>query len=90
MKQLKRKYAIITGASDGLGRALALAFAAEEAEGVSIVSRNKSRLNQVSLQISKLSPLTKVIAIAGDVSSPADVERIAELLPHTIAHQRIL
>jgi NAD(P)-dependent dehydrogenase (short-subunit alcohol dehydrogenase family) len=76
MEQLRKKKAIITGASQGLGRALALAFAKEEAEAISIISRNKGLLNRVESQINQLSPMTRVLAIEGDVSSPADVERI--------------
>ena len=76
MKQLYGKMAIITGASEGLGRSLALAFAREGAESLSIVARNKERLEIVSHQISNLYPGTKVIAIAGDISLAEDVERI--------------
>ena len=76
MKQLTGKQAIITGGSEGLGRALALVFAREGAEAVCIVSRNKERLKKVVFEINRLFPLTKVIAIEGDVSSPEDVERV--------------
>jgi NAD(P)-dependent dehydrogenase (short-subunit alcohol dehydrogenase family) len=76
MKQLNGKMAIITGASEGLGRSLALAFAKEGAEAVSIVARNKERLEAVSHQINNLYPGTKVLAVVGDISLPEDVERI--------------
>ena len=76
MKQLSNKKVLITGASEGLGRALALAFAKEDAEAMAIVSRNRERLNKVADLINQIAPSTKVIVLAGDVSIPQDVERI--------------
>ena len=76
MKKLSTKKILITGASQGLGRALALTFAKENAEAISITARNKVSLNKVVHQINKISPSTLVIAIAADMSLPEDVERI--------------
>jgi len=76
MKQLSNKKVLITGASEGLGRALALAFAQEDADAIVIVSRNKERLTKVADEINKIAPFTKVVVLAGDVSLPQDVERI--------------
>jgi NAD(P)-dependent dehydrogenase (short-subunit alcohol dehydrogenase family) len=76
MNKLSNKKVLITGASQGLGRALALAYAKENAEAISISARDKASLNKVASQINKLSPSTKVIVIAGDLSLPKDVERI--------------
>ncbi len=77
MNKLAGKKAIITGASDGLGKALALAFAVEGVSALSIVSRNRDRLEKVADQVRKISPQTKTISLSGDVSVPGDVERIA-------------
>src|SRR5450759_331536 len=76
MNKLSNKKVLITGASQGLGRALTLAYAKENAEAISISARDKASLNKVASQINKLSPSTKVIVIAGDLSLPKDVERI--------------
>jgi len=76
MNKLSNKKVLITGASQGLGRALALAYAKENAEAISISAQDKASLNKVASQINKLSPSTKVIVIAGDLSLPKDVERI--------------
>lgn len=76
MKKLSNKKILITGASQGLGRALALTFAKESAEAISITARNKAGLNKVVRQINKISPSTLVIAIVADMSLPEDVERI--------------
>ena len=39
MKQLSDKFALITGASQGLGRELALAYAREDVRGLALVAR---------------------------------------------------
>lgn len=76
MNKLSNKKILLTGASQGLGRALALAFARENAEAISISARDKTSLNKVAYQINQISPSTHVIVIAGDLSSAANVERI--------------
>jgi NAD(P)-dependent dehydrogenase (short-subunit alcohol dehydrogenase family) len=76
MNKLSNKKILITGASQGLGRALAMVFAKENADSISITSRNKEGLNKVVKEINKFSPDTKVITIVGDLSLSEDVERI--------------
>jgi NAD(P)-dependent dehydrogenase (short-subunit alcohol dehydrogenase family) len=76
MNKLSNKKILITGASQGLGKALALEFAKENAESISITARNRESLNQVAAQISKLYPSTHVLAISGDLSLSEDVDRI--------------
>jgi NAD(P)-dependent dehydrogenase (short-subunit alcohol dehydrogenase family) len=49
-EKLKGRNAVITGASKGLGRAMALALAADGA-GVALVSRNREQLEGVAAQI---------------------------------------
>jgi NAD(P)-dependent dehydrogenase (short-subunit alcohol dehydrogenase family) len=77
MKRLINKYILITGASQGLGRELALAFAREGPAGLSLVARNGVGLNQVRNAILQFAPAINVVAIEADIGIPRDIERIA-------------
>lgn len=70
---LEGKVALITGASRGLGRALAVAYAREGAK-LSICARGSSALNATRSEIEALGG--EVVAISADVSERLDVERI--------------
>jgi short-subunit dehydrogenase len=45
------KVIVITGASSGIGKQVAIDFAKEGVKGVAIVARNKDRLNELALEI---------------------------------------
>ena len=47
MNRLAGKYAFVTGASQGLGRQLAIDFAREGVAGVALVARNADALREV-------------------------------------------
>jgi NAD(P)-dependent dehydrogenase (short-subunit alcohol dehydrogenase family) len=85
MNRLSGKYALITGASRGLGRKLALDFAAEGAVGLALVARSAADLNEVREHIGEVSPLTRVVVIAADLSREEDVERTIALALHEFA-----
>ena len=70
---LQGKVVLITGASQGLGRALALAFAREGAR-VAINSRSEESIRPVAEEAESLS--AEVVALAADVSRGADVEKL--------------
>jgi len=84
--ELKGKIAIITGASKGIGKAIAIALA-EKGCNVVLNARNSSELKEVEKEISGLG--VKVVAVSGDIRNPKDVETLAntterELGPATI------
>jgi len=75
MSKLGGKNILITGASQGLGRELALRFAREGAAGLSIVARHGDQLSKVRDEVRKVAPKIDIVAIEADVSKPRDIER---------------
>jgi NAD(P)-dependent dehydrogenase (short-subunit alcohol dehydrogenase family) len=76
MSKLGGKNILITGASQGLGREMALRFAREGAAGLSLVARHADKLNAVRDEIRKVASQTGIVTIEADVSKPRDLERI--------------
>jgi len=76
MSKLAGKNVLITGASQGLGRAMALRFAGEGAAALSLVARHADKLNAVRDEVLKIAPKIDIVAIEADVSKPRDIERI--------------
>src|SRR5215207_7259094 len=72
---LKDKVALITGASQGLGRALALAFAREGARVV-VNARSEDSVRPDAGEVEDAG--AEVLAVAADVSKGADVERLVD------------
>src|SRR5215210_383880 len=70
---LEDKVTLITGASQGLGRAIALAFAREGAKVV-INARSEGSIGPVAEEVEDMG--AEVLALAADVSKGADVERM--------------
>jgi len=69
---LKGKVAIITGATEGIGRATALKLAGEGAS-VAICARKQEPLDRTSAEIRKTG--SEVLAVSADMSKKADIER---------------
>ena len=69
------KVALITGASQGLGRALALAYAKEGARVV-INARSEESIRPVAGEVEAVG--AEVLARAADVSKSSDVQRLVE------------
>jgi NAD(P)-dependent dehydrogenase (short-subunit alcohol dehydrogenase family) len=69
---LKGKVAIITGGTEGIGKATALRLAQEGAK-VAICGRRGEMLKKAADEIGKTG--AEVLAIAADMSKPADIER---------------
>jgi NAD(P)-dependent dehydrogenase (short-subunit alcohol dehydrogenase family) len=73
--RLKEKRVVITGASRGLGRALASRFAAEGAR-LALCARSSDDLKRAELELSLQG--MPPIAMSCDIADPAQVERFAE------------
>src|SRR6266853_1933215 len=76
MSKLTGKNILITGASQGLGREIALRFAREGAAGLSLVARHIDQLNAVRDEIRKISLKIEIVIIEADVSKSRDIVRI--------------
>jgi NAD(P)-dependent dehydrogenase (short-subunit alcohol dehydrogenase family) len=76
MSKLAGKNILITGASQGLGREMALRFAREGAAGLSLVARHADKLNALRDEIRKIAPKIDIVVIGADVSKPRDIERM--------------
>ena len=72
---LEGKAAVVTGASEGIGRATALALAAEGA-AVAVTARNREELERLVNEIRAEGG--HAFATGGDARSEADVERIRQ------------
>lgn len=72
---LKGKVAVVTGGTEGIGKATALKLAQEGAK-VAICARSPERLDKTADEIRKTG--TEVLAIAADMSKAADIERFMQ------------
>ena len=84
---LEGKVALVTGASQGLGRALALAYVKE---GASLVlnSRSEQGVRLVAQEAENLG--AEVLALAADVSEGADVEGMVDAAVERFGHVDVL
>jgi NAD(P)-dependent dehydrogenase (short-subunit alcohol dehydrogenase family) len=73
---LQGKVILITGASRGLGHALALAFAREHAT-LSLCARGRADLEKVGAEAGAAG--ADVLTVAADLRSPRDIERVVSL-----------
>ena len=84
---LEGKVALITGASQGLGKALALAYA-EAGARVVLNSRSEESIRPVAEEA--VSSGAEVVAMAADVSQSADVKRLVGAAVERFGHVDVL
>jgi NADP-dependent 3-hydroxy acid dehydrogenase YdfG len=81
---LQGKIAVVTGGSSGIGKAVVLALASEEAH-VCIVGRNIERLDEVTRLARASSPASQ--AFSADLTRDSDIDALAASLERT--HERV-
>jgi len=74
---LNGKVALVTGASRGIGAAIALELAREGAH-VCLAARDQGKLNEVAAQIAALSGRNRSVVFAGDLREPEVVRRAVD------------
>jgi len=79
--------AVVTGASQGLGRAIALAYAREGAD-LLLVARRPEPLEAVRVEVEALG--VRAVAVPADVGVPAEVERVAATALDTFGRVDVL
>jgi 3-oxoacyl-[acyl-carrier protein] reductase len=80
MKRLEHKVAIVTGASKGIGKAIALAFGREGAHMV-VTARSTAALVALAEQVRKMG--VKTLAVTADMALETDIQQlVAEALAH--------
>lgn len=77
MRNVEGKNILITGASKGLGRQLALDLAREGAAAIALVARHADMLYKVREEIRDIAPRTKVFALPADLRHSTAVERVS-------------
>jgi short-subunit dehydrogenase len=87
MLRLQNRIAVVTGASKGIGKAIAESLAREGAD-VAICARNASELKKAEREI--LRHGNRVLSIKADVRRPADVARLAKTVENKLGMPTIL
>ena len=77
MQSLKNKVILITGATDGIGKAAATEFA-QRGAAVTLVGRNQAKTERVVAELKKKTGNTQLDHLLCDLTRMADVKRMAE------------
>ena len=84
---LQEQVALITGASRGIGRAIALALAAEGCD-IALIARGEEKLRETAREVSALG--ARAMPIVADVTSAEDVARMVSETADTLGRIDIL
>jgi len=81
---------VITGATKGIGRAIADLFATREQGRLAIAARTEADLQRLSASFAEHYPQMEVLACCTDLSSEAGVDRFAQLILQKWEHIDVL
>jgi short-subunit dehydrogenase len=88
-RTLLNSRAIVTGASSGIGRALALELARDGVRLV-VTARREDRLRELAAEIVAANPQATVEIVVGDISDPATRQRVIDAAQSTLGGLDIL
>jgi NAD(P)-dependent dehydrogenase (short-subunit alcohol dehydrogenase family) len=75
---IRNKTVVVTGAATGIGRALALAFAAAGARGVAVADLDGAGVERVAREVAEASPACQVLARQVDVARAEAVQALTD------------
>ncbi|KIK03572.1 hypothetical protein K443DRAFT_652959 [Laccaria amethystina LaAM-08-1] len=84
------KTVIVVGASQGIGKAIALAFAKASAKNLIIAGRSLAELEAAKSEILKINETCNVLVASVDATSEADVQKLERTVRDTFGHADIL
>ncbi len=87
MKNLSGQIAVITGASSGIGRAIALCLA-EQGVSLCLIGRNPTSLELVASGAEKASP--RIFSYQADLTKDDDLKELVEKIKNDIPHINLL
>ena len=83
MTCLKNKFAVVTGASSGIGKAVALRLAAEGVK-TCLLGRKRETLEAVAKLVPKSTP--RILCYQVDLTVDKDIRKVADLIQHDVGH----
>ena len=87
--RLDGRTCLITGATAGIGRQAALTLSRLGADVV-LIGRSASRVNRVVRDVRQVAPGSRIRGVVADLSSQAEVRRLAALVLAEVAHLHVL
>lgn len=87
--RLRGRVCLVTGASSGIGRALALRLAEEGADLV-LTARREEALHRVAALVQQRLPQSRPLVIPADLRDPAAIERLAREAQETLGPVDVL
>ncbi len=88
MTKNERPLAVITGASQGIGEAIAKIFASELKADIALLARNERKLDSVAADCRDLGGNPRKFVC--DITKPTDVVRVGKQILHTLGTPSIL
>lgn len=74
--QIRGKTALITGASRGIGRAIALELARRGVARLILIARNQPLLQEVAAEVQRLNPQAEAVPLAVDLTQTAVIDTV--------------